>query len=1020
MKFVAWVQSHARSILFSLAILAVSGTLSSFKLPVALFPQISFPRIRVNLDAGERPAERMAIEATYPLEEALRSIPGVVGVRSKTTRGSAEVSVTFGWGQDMTSALLQAESQINRLITTLPTGTTFQVRRMDPTVFPVIAYSLTSDTRSLTELRDVALYQLRPSLTTVAGVAKVDVVGGAIEEYRVVLDPAKLQSFGLSLNDVATSLSATNILTAVGRVEENSKLYLVISNTRFTDIDQIGATILRAGLNGVVRLDQVATIRRDIAPQFTRVTADAHDAVLFQVYQQPSGNTVQIAKEIRAKLVDLEKLMPSGIKVANWYDQSDLITLSAVSVRDAVLIGVALAAFVLLLFLRNWKVTLIAILSVPAVLASAVLVLYLLHMSFNIMTLGGMAAAVGLIIDDTIVMVEHITRRLRGASGDERARIIAATREFTLPLIGSSLATIIIHVPPAFMSGFAGEFFKALSLTMAASLVISLLIAWLAIPVLATRLLGPKDAEREEKVSTPGWMQWSYIWVMQRLLGYPWLIILLVVPLAIGGYFAFGHVESGFMPAMDEGGFIVDYRAKSGTSLAETDRQLRQLEAILRESPEVETYSRRTGFSLGGDISEANEGDFFVRLKPYPRRPLEDVTAEVRAKIERSLPGLEIEIAQLMEDLIGDLTAVPQPIEIKIYSDDQAVLNDLAPKVADMLPKISGVVEPKSGIVLAGDALDIQIDRVKAALEGMDPDAITKVLNDALTGNITTQIQRGPKLVGVRVWIPANVRGTAEQIGNLQIRAPKGQMFPLKRVATLTAIAGQPQITRENLRRMVAVTARLSGRDLGSAVQEIKKVLESSGVIPKNVQFEIGGLYAEQQTAFRDMLLVIIAGIVLVFILLLFLYESFLVPVAMLLNTALAMAAVFIGLYITRTQLNITSLMGMVMIVGNVTEVAIFYYSEFLELPAEGTRRNRLVTAGTNRLRAITMTTIAAILALMPLALGLGQGSAMLRPLAIAIVAGLIVQLPLVLIVFPSLLAMIKRDRSPDAPAAHV
>src|SRR5213596_1459925 len=496
---------------------------------------------------------------------------------------------------------------------------------------------------------------------------------------------------------------------------------------------------------------------------------------------------------------------------------------------------------------------------------------------------------------------------------------------------------------------------------------------------------------------------------MQRLLRQPRFIIVFLVPLLLLGFVALKSIGSGFMPTIDEGGFTFDYIAPPGTSLAESDRLLRQAESILQKVPEVQTYSRRTGLQLGGGVTEANTGDFFVRLKPFPRRGIEEIMDDVRDKIEKPVPGLQIELLQLMEDLIGDLTAVPQTIEIKLYSDDEQVLRTLPPKVADTISKVRGVVEVKTGIIPAGDALNIQVDRVKVGLEGMDPEAVTKALNDFLTGNVTTHVQQGPKLIGVRVWIPRDARETIRNIGNLLLRAPDGHLFPLKRVATLIPLSGQPEIMRDDLKRMVAVTARISGRDLGSTVSDVKRTLAKSGVIPNNVLYTFGGLYEQQQIAFRGLTMILIAAIILVFLLLLFLYESFRVAFAMLLVPIFAVAGVFFGLWVTGTEFNITSRMGMTMIVGIVTEIAIFYYSEFRSLPASD---DRLIVSGTNRMRAISMTTFAAILALLPLALGIGHGSALQQPLAIAIISGLICSLPLVLIILPALLAIFDPEAS--------
>jgi multidrug efflux pump subunit AcrB len=998
----------------------VAGLAGSLSLPVSLFPRVQFPRVVVSLDAGDRPAERMAIEVTWPVEQAVRSVPGVRSVRSTTSRGSADVAINFDWGEDMVVAMLQVESAINQVHASLPAGTMFEVRRMDPTVFPVLAYSLTSDSQSLVELRDLALYQMRPVLSTVTGVARVRVQGGATAEYQVRANPAKLDALGLTLDDVAHALSAANIITAIGKLEEHNKLYLILSDAQFQEFAQIGDTILRSGTDGLVRLSDVATISRGTMPQWTRVTADGHDAVLVQVYQQPGGNTVRIAQDIKQQLALLQKQLPPDVRVANWYDQSELILASAGSVRDAIVIGVVFAAFVLLFFLRNLKVMLIAAITVPMVLAATVLLLSVLHMSFNIMTLGGIAAAVALIVDDVVVMIEHIIRRLRGGSGDYRERVMAAASEFTAPLAGSSASTIIIFAPLAFLTGVTGAFFKALSLTMAASLMISFVVAWLAVPLLALHLLRPKDAKHKEEGAALQRIQRAYAWVMHRVLPRPAWILLVIVPLLAAGWVCYRHTGSGFMPAMDEGGFILDYVAPAGMSLTETDRLLREVEAILRATPEVETYSRRTGEQLGGGLTEPNTGDFFIRLKPPPRRDIEAVMDDVRQHVELSVPGLEIEMAQLMEDLIGDLTAVPQPIEIKMFSDDFPALRKLAPRVAEAIGAVRGVVDVKDGIVLAGDALDIRVDRTKAALEGLAPEEVTRMLDGYLEGIVTTQVQRGPKMVGVRVWIPRRDRALTRDLEALRLRAPDGHLFPLRRVATITAVTGQPEITRDNLKQMVAVTGRITGRDLGSTIRDVTAVLDRPGLLPDGVYYRLGGLYEQQRIAFRGMLVVFAGAVVLAFVLLLFLYESFRVALAMLLTSLLAVAAVFIGLWLTQTELNITAMMGMTMIVGIVTEVAIFYYSEYHEMAATGGPHERFILAGQNRLRPIAMTTVAAILALLPLALGLGQGAAMEQPLAIAIISGLLVQMPLVLVLTPVVLATLSRLHPPAAqpPAA--
>lgn len=1000
MRFHEWTVRHRRSLLFLVVVAILGGVASILRLPVSLFPHVSFPRIEVSVDAGVRPAPQMEIEVTRKLEQTLRSVRFVRNVRSTTSRGSADIAVDFDWGTDMPVALLEVEAQVSLMLPQLPPGTSYTARRMDPVVFPVMAFSLVSEKLSPIALRDLADYQLAPVLSAVSGVARIDVQGGQIEEYRVSVDPDRIRARGLAMMDVAKALMAENVLTAVGRLEDRHKLFLVLSDTRFRSIDQIRRTVLKSGSDGIVELEDVATVGVANAPQFQRVTADGHAAVLMPVYQQPGANTVQIGKDLDAKLHDLAGIIPKGTEIRTWYNQGVLVSESVASVRDAIAIGVGLAAVVLFAFLRSWRVTAIGIMVVPAVLAMTGLLLSVLGMSLNIMTLGGAAAAVGLIIDDTIVTVEHILRRLRSGANGGEGGVMRAARELTEPLAGSSASTIIIFLPLAFLSGVTGAFFKALSMTMASALVISFLVAWLVVPLIADGALGKAEAARDDKGRIGAWFDRSFRVSLGFGLRRPWLALLVVLPLAGIGYFAFTKVGSGFMPVMDEGGFIIDYRTPPGTSLTETDRVLREIGTILKSMPEVETWSRRTGLQLGGGLTEANTGDFFVRLKPPPRRGIEEVMAEVRSKVEHTVPGVKIELAQLMEDLIGDLTAVPQPIEVKLFGNDPQELRDVAVKIAGAISQVKGVVDVKNGIVIAGDALEVKVDRQKASFEGVTPGDVTTQLSDYVTGNVASQVEQTVKVVGIRVWIPDDYRDTVESLSRLQLRATDGHLFPLSRIATVDIVTGQPEINRENLRRIVALTARITGRSMGSVALDVEHVLRSGGLIPKGVSYELGGLYRQQQIAMRDLTIVFVSAIVLVFALLLFLYESFLVAAIIITMPLLATGAVFIGLWLTATERNITAMMGMTMVIGIVTEIAIFYFSEFRALTQAGCR-DALVQAGVDRFRPIVMTTIAAILALLPLSLAIGQGSAMLKPLAIAIISGLIVQIPLVLWVMP-------------------
>lgn len=998
---------HARTLVIIALALALAGLAAMFRLPVGLFPQVAFPRVVIDLDAGDRPADETALMLTRPVEEAVRTVPGVAGLRSETTRGSSQLSVDFGWGRDMTTAALQLDAAIARVLPDLPAGTTYRVRRMDPTVFPIISYALQSDSLSPVALRDLAQYHIVPMLAAVPGLARVDVQGGEVAEIQVDVDPHRLAVRGLGLDDVAHAIAASNELSAIGRVQDHNKLYLVVANHAMRQLDDVRNVIVHADAHGRTLLRDVADVHAGYVPQWVKVSEDGRPAVLLNVYAQPDGNAVQIARDVRAHLGHF--VLPHGVKLIAWYDQSELVTQSGHSVRDAIVLGLLLAGVVLWWFLRNLRLTLIAMLAVPVTLAITVLLLQLFGMSFNIMTLGGMAAAVGLVIDDVIVMIEHVARRAGGghdgAAPAGAHAVYPAAREFMAPLTGSSLATLIVFLPLGLLDGVTGAFAKALSITMASALAVSWMVtAWVVPPLLRHWIdfTNWRDPGVDHRGGLAALHESLYVTFARR----PWTMLLVLAPLLLLGAVAYTQVRTGFMPAVDESGFVMDYFTAPGTSLPESDRQVAEIERILRETPEVATFSRRLGTGLGGDLGQSYHGDFFVRLNPDHARSTDDVMNAVRERVAREAPGVEVELAQLMEDLIGDLTAVPQPIEIKLYSNDASALVPLAQRVALAIRDIPGVVDIKNGVQLAGDALNVRIASDKAATEGMSIQDISQAARDAMTGIVATSMPQVTKSVGVRVRaFPASDWRTAD-LASLPIRAPDGHVFPLGRVASIVQELGQPEITRDNLQPMVAVTARIEGRGLGSAMQDVKSVLAQPGLLPAGVRHELGGLYRQQQTAFADLAKVFVMAAVAEFVLLLFLYGRAVLALIVMACSMLSTTAVFIALWATGVDLNITAMMGLTMIVGIGTEMAIFYVSEYTLLERDMPAMQALQQASLNRLRPITMTTLAAMLALLPLALALGAGSGIQQPLAIAIIAGLALQYPLVLTVMPQLIRL--------------
>lgn len=1017
MNYVGWLTRHGRAILFVVFALASAGVYAGITLPVALFPVTSFPRIRIEISTGSMPAKQMLIDVTEPLEEAARAVPGAVNVTSTTSRGAAEIFVDFPWQADMNQALLATDAAFAQKLPDLPTGTSYDILQMSPSaIFPFVSYALISDQVASADLRRLAEYQITPLLTGIEGIRRVGVLGGATPEIQVVIDPHQLAAVDLTLDDVAKALAETNVVTALGRLEDNDLFYLAIGNNAFTSIASVRNVTIRAPKDDLVRLGDIAKVTMGSVPQWLLVNDNGRPAVTFDVFQQDSADSLTLAAQVRDKLDVFMKSQPASLHLIKWYDQTELVRSSIGALGEAIAIGLVFAALVILAFLRNWRATVVAIVVVPLSVFITILLLSVLGMSFNIMTLGGIAAAIGLLIDDVIVMIEHIARRA-GAPGVEHASttVLGAAREFLQPLFGSSLATLIIFVPLAFLSGLTGAFFKFLSITMVSALVISYLLAAHAVPLLAVGIIDfgkwhDPDAVRES------WLRRTHRRVLDKLFGRPAFIAPGILVLIGLGYFGYAQVGTGFLPRMDEGGFVLDYYSQPGTSLAETNRELEQVETILKKDPNVETYSRRTGAGLGGDFKESYQGDFFIKLAdPSRRPPIWTVMDQISDKLTLQVPGIHFDIHQLLDDMIGDMVGRPQPVVVELSASNPELLGGAANKVASMLATVPGIeaASVNNGVVPAGDALEINVDPAAAEMEGVTPNEVETQVADYLQGKIATKYLGALQDVGVRLWLdPPDEKIYRDQLEKLQLRSPNGRVFTLGTVAKVDFLAGQPELTRDNLAQIVAVTAEIGGdHDLGSTVAAVKSALDKPGVLPPNVYYTVGGQYRQQQLAISGMVKVFAAAVVAEFTLLLFLYESFLLSLVIILGSLISTSAVFLGLWITGVELNITAMMGMVMIVGIATEMAIFLASEYQALAAKKPAREALREAALNRLRPITMSTLAMILALAPLAVAIsGSGDQMLQPLALAIIAGIIVQLPLVLVAMPVVLGLVMKD----------
>ena len=1008
---------HARAILFSVAVLFISGVAAIYNLPVSLFPDVTFPRIVVLADNGEEPAERMMIEVTKPLEEVSSSIPGVKYIRSITGRGSTEISVGLDWHVNVQQTLQFLQGRIANIRNVLPSAASVRAEQMTVAVFPILGYSLTSDRVGPIELRDIALYQIRPALLRVKGIARVEILGGDTREFQVVLAPDQLSKYHLDAREVSGAIARTNELSGTGLVEDNDQLYLSLVSGVAHTVDDIGSEVVAVREGRPIRVSDVGTVRPAAADKFIRTTARGREAVLVNILKQPTASTVQISRDVRAAVSRLH--MPPEVRFETFYDQGDFILTSIVGTRDSILIGMFLAMVVLVAVLRSWRVSLVIMLVVPATIATTFACLYALGLTINIMTLGGAAAAVGLIIDDAIVIIENIFHRLSEsrAAGESARNAFAGTisnavHDLMPAILGSTASTIVIHIPLAFLSGITGAFFASLSITMVCAMLISFVFSISLAPLLASRILTEADIEREiafeQRVSRfAGW----YERTMRRLMPRRILVIPAGALIFLATYLLYQSVGTDFMPAMDEGTIVFDYSSPPGTSLIETNAMLMNVERMIMEIPEVESYSRRTGAELGFYLTEPNRGDYLIRLKKNRSRSVDEVIDELRKNTRTIEPSLQIEFGQLMTDVIGDLTNTPSPVEIKLFGEDPVLLRAKANEVKTILETVPGVVDVFNGIVISGPSFIVHVDPLKAELAGLSVDDVEQQLEHVMSGRAETQVLLGEKLINVRVRYPVDYRLNLEKVEELSLANREGLPVPLKKIASFEQTVGQAEIHRDGLRQMIGVTARISGRDLGGSIDAIKAKLDSHLVLPASMDLEFGGIYETQQESFRGLLVVALAALLLVFTVLLFEFGEFAVPVSIFIINMLSLLGVVAALWVAGVTFNISSFVGVIMIIGIVAENAIFVMHAFFELRRRGTDiDNALIQAVLARTRPILMTTAAAVLALLPLALGLGAGSQMQQPLAIAVIGGFSLSSILLFFCLPLVYRLIRRS----------
>jgi CzcA family heavy metal efflux pump len=998
---------HALPIVFISIALCMAGVYAALTLPSSVFPQTNFPRVVILIDNGVMPADEMMATITRPVEEGMKDIPGVVTIRSATGRGSAEVNVFFNWKVDMVQSELYVLGRLSQIRATLPSTAETEVYRVTFSNFPIIGVSLISPRRDLTKLWEIARYELKPRFLQLPGIARVDLVGGRTPEYHIVVDPLRLQAAGLTLTQVTEALDKNNLVTSTGLHEENRMMYLAVVDGRVHSIKDIENFPVAVTGRHPVLVRDIARVERGPEPVFNVVTADGQEAVLLNVYSQPDGSTLDIARRLTEDLKVLRRELPSDMKLAFFYDQSLLVRASVRSVWEAIIFGLVLSVLILYVFLKSWRTTLVAILVIPVTVLVTLLSIKAAGLSFNLMTLGGIAAAIGLVIDDAIVVVEAIhTKRKSGR--DQLTAIREAINEIFRPLVGSTLTPVVVFIPLAFLDGVTGVFFRALALTMVVALLTSLVLAVTLTPSLATWLLHSRKAKSDalhEEHGGPLLQRVIKVYEtgVRAALKRKGLTIAVCAGVMVLALVITKGLQSEFLPPMDEGGFVIDYLTPPGTSLAETHRQLQYAEDIIRSVPELESYSRRTGAQLGLFITEPNNGDFLLKLRPDRKRSTEEILFELRHKLNAALPDIIWEFPGILADLIGDLMYAPQPIEVKIFSTDTAFLKDKAPQVAAQLEKIPGVVDVFDGLIYTGPTISFRVRHVDAERFGLTADDIAAAVNTAMLGETASTVLEGDRVVAIRVKAEATATDRLEKLRNLPLRAVDGTLVQLSQVVDITEEPGQLELRRDDFRQDVAVTARLEGRDLGSAMAEIRRTLGKDKTLPPG-SLEYGGIYQQQRESFRNLMIVLLMAIFLVFTVLLLEFGSFTEPLAIVFGAVLAMFGTVLALWITGTSLNVVSLLGAIIGVGIVAKNGILMLDFVKELRSQGLDlAEALVRSGRRRLRPVLMTSMAAALGMLPLAYGIGSGADMLKPLAIAVIGALCISVLLSLIATPTI-----------------
>jgi multidrug efflux pump subunit AcrB len=1000
---------QGRGILFLSVAAAIAGLYAASGLPKGVYPEVTFPREQVVASLPGAPAATVLAGLTRPLEAALASVPGVEQIRSKTIRGAVELSLFFSPDTDMAQAHPLVLSRVADTRGSLPPEAELTAERVLASSFPILSFNIEGP-YSPAQLYELAQYTVRPALAGLPGVGLVTVQSSDIPEVQVLLDPARLEAAKLTVPAISDRLRQANKVQSVARLTDAHELALGIVTGELLTAADVAATVVGGSPDRPLRVRDLGRVIEGNVPRTTLIRVDGQPGVILNVARRVGGDILALDAAVRARIAALQPSLPPGLILKPVYEQATFVSEAVSGVRDAVLFGAVFAVLVLLAFLRDLRATLLAALSLPLTLAASLLVLKALGQTLNLMSLGGLAVAVGLVIDDAVVIIEAVHKHLEaGLSPDEAAR--RGTTELFWPVVGTTATTVVVFLPLGLLTGVAGQFFTALSLSLAASVVLSMPIALTVLPALSARFLKPT-----KRASAGGKLSHGYARLLGGALHHPWLLLAGAAVLVAAGAFVGARVPSDFLPEADEGGYVIDYFAPVGASLAESDRLAGRIEDVLRDTPEVAAFSRRLGAELGPPVATlSSRGDVAVRLKSKRSRDYEEIADEQRKKLAEVVPGLRIEFVQVLADMLGDLQGSPEPIEIKVFGPDATRVRELAVQASERIKDIPGLVDLFNGDEGCAPELDLRVDDLQAGRQGLNATIIGDQLAGALLGEVATQLRRPDHLEGVRVRLDVPGGGEAAAPSSLEerrISTPTGALLPVRALGTLSRSCPPAALLRFNQRNMAHATARLSGTSLGAAVAAVRAKL-SGWQLPVGYTWELGGLYDQQQAAFHSLLLELVIAPVAVAAVLLFQLRSLGLTLAVLAAAPLALAGGVATLWVTKTSLNVSSLMGAILLVGLVVKNGILLLDHALISEEAGaTHHDALLDAARARLRPILMTTLATLAALLPLVVGLGSGGALHRPLAIAVVGGLAFSTAATLFVVPALALILRRRKS--------